>query len=113
MEPDAKGAPVSAAAPVEGAVELTVVSPVYGCAGCLEALYQRLIGAIEPITSSFELVFVDDRSPDGAWASLQALAEREPRVRAVRLSRNFGQHAAITAGLAQSRGRWTVVIDCD
>jgi len=52
-------------------------------------------------------------SPDGAWAALRNLANRDPRVRAFRLSRNFGETAAITAGLSCSRGRWTVVIDCD
>jgi polyisoprenyl-phosphate glycosyltransferase len=80
---------------------------------CLAALHERLIATLEPTVSSFELVFVDDRSPDGAWSFLQELAGRDDRVRAVRLSRNFGQHAAITAGLAEAKGEWTVVMDCD
>lgn len=58
------------------------------------------------VTDSYELVFVDDRSLDGGWAVLQELARADDRVRAFRLSRNFGQDAAITAGLAQARGRW-------
>jgi dolichol-phosphate mannosyltransferase len=62
---------------------------------------------------SFEIVFVDDRSPDSSWETLLQLADRDSRVRALRLSRNFGQHAAITAGLADSYGCWTVVMDCD
>jgi glycosyltransferase involved in cell wall biosynthesis len=94
-------------------VELSVVIPVYRCAECLQALYERLIAALEPTVDWFEIVFVDDRSPDNSWEILSALANRDLRVRAVRLSRNFGQHAAITAGLAESRGRWTVVMDCD
>src|SRR4029079_7699140 len=65
------------------------------------------------VTRSFELVFVDDASPDGAWDVLTELAARHPEVRAFGLSRNFGQDAAITAGLSKSRGDWTVVIDCD
>ena len=93
--------------------ELSVVVPVFGCRDCLEALHSRLRQSLEPLTSDFELIFVDDRSPDGAWEALSELAARDPSVRAVRLSRNFGQHAAITAGLAESRGRWTVVMDCD
>jgi glycosyltransferase involved in cell wall biosynthesis len=97
----------------EHAVEISVVVPVYGCRGCLEALHERLVTSLEPIARDFEIVLVDDRSPDGAWEAIEALAERDPRVRGFRLSRNFGQHAAITAGLAQSRGRWTVVMDCD
>jgi glycosyltransferase involved in cell wall biosynthesis len=94
-------------------VELSVVIPVYRCAECLQALYERLIAALEPTVDWFEIVFVDDRSPDNSWEILSALANRDLRLRAVRLSRNFGQHAAITAGLAESRGRWTVVMDCD
>jgi dolichol-phosphate mannosyltransferase len=68
---------------------------------------------LDATVASHELVFVDDRSPDGAWAVLADLAARDQRVHAVRLSRNFGQHAAITAGLAECRGTWVVVMDCD
>jgi dolichol-phosphate mannosyltransferase len=94
-------------------VELSVVIPVYGCADCIGALHARLSEAIKTLTSSYELVFVDDRSPDGAWSLISELALADPSVKALRLSRNFGQHAAITAGLANSDGRFTVVMDCD
>jgi polyisoprenyl-phosphate glycosyltransferase len=93
--------------------ELTVVIPVYGCAGCLDALHGRLCATLDTAVPDWEVVFVDDRSPDGGWAVLEALALRSPRVKALRLSRNFGQHAAITAGLAEASGRWVVVMDCD
>ena len=96
-----------------GVTELSVVVAVYGCRGALRVLHERLVASVSEVTSSFELIFVDDRSPDGSWAILTELADADPRVRGFRLSRNFGQHAAITAGLAQSRGRWVVVIDCD
>jgi dolichol-phosphate mannosyltransferase len=89
------------------------VVPVYGCADCLGALHARLIASLPEITEDYELVLIDDRSLDGGWEVLQQLARRDPRVRAYRLSRNFGQDAAITAGLAQCRGRWAVVMDCD
>jgi len=94
-------------------VELSVVVPVYGCAGCLAELHRRLGASLEEITDNYELVFVDDRGPDDAWSVLEALGQQDPRVRALRLARNFGQHAAITAGLAATRGRWVVVMDCD
>jgi dolichol-phosphate mannosyltransferase len=93
--------------------ELSVVIPVYGCVDSLPTLVARLCTSIQPLTSDFELVLVDDRSRDGAWDVLRGLAQDEPRLRAFRLSRNFGQHAAITAGLARGRGRWIVVMDCD
>jgi dolichol-phosphate mannosyltransferase len=94
-------------------IELSVVVPVYGCAPCLRALHERLADTLAGVTDRYEIVFVDDRSADGGWDVIVELAELDPRVRGVRLSRNFGQHAAITAGLARSRGRWTVVMDCD
>jgi dolichol-phosphate mannosyltransferase len=94
-------------------VELSVVIPVYRCADCLRALHRRLHDTLESLGCSYEIVFVDDRSPDGAWAALAELAASDPAVRALRLSRNFGQHAAITAGLADSNGRFTAVMDCD
>jgi dolichol-phosphate mannosyltransferase len=93
--------------------ELSIVVPVFGCEGCLRALHDRLAAALEDVTPDWELIFVDDRSPDAAWTMLVGLAAQDPRVRAFRLSRNFGQHAAITAGLAESSGRFVAVMDCD
>jgi glycosyltransferase involved in cell wall biosynthesis len=92
---------------------LSIVVPVYGCADCLGALHERLTRAVGQITDRYEFVFIDDRSLDGGWEVLQRLARQDEHVRAYRLSRNFGQDAAITAGLAQARGQWAVVMDCD
>jgi glycosyltransferase involved in cell wall biosynthesis len=94
-------------------VQVTVVVPVYRCNNCLRELHRRLTATLPGLTDSYELLFVDDRSPDRSWETLHELALTDPTVRAVRLSRNFGQQAAITAGLAESRGRWIVVMDCD
>lgn len=93
--------------------EISVVIPVYNCAGCLRALHDRLTASLLQITSDYEVVLVDDRSRDGAWEILAELAGSDPHLKVVRLSRNFGQHAAITAGLTRTRGAWTVVMDCD
>jgi polyisoprenyl-phosphate glycosyltransferase len=105
MAGDGSGAP---AAPT-----LSVVVPVYGCADCLRALHDRLTASVGSITERYELVLVDDRSRDEGWIVLQTLSREDPHVRAFRLSRNFGQDAAITAGLAQAKGEWAVVMDCD
>ena len=94
-------------------IELSVIVPVYGCRDCVDALCERLASVLPTCTSSYEIVLIDDCAPDDAWATLRALESRDPRVRPFRLSRNFGQHAAITAGLEQCRGRWAVVMDCD
>jgi dolichol-phosphate mannosyltransferase len=93
--------------------EISVVIPTYGCVDCLQALYRRLTRTLQGMTASYQIVFVDDCSPDHAWPVLEALCRGDARVSAYRLSRNFGQQAAITAGLAQSCGRWVVVMDCD
>jgi dolichol-phosphate mannosyltransferase len=94
-------------------VHLSVVIPVYRCDECLRVLYDRLTRSIAELTADYELVFIDDRSPDQGWSTLRELAALDERVKAIRLSRNFGQHRSITAGLAESTGRWVVVMDCD
>ena len=96
-----------------GDIWLSVVIPVYGCADCLGPLHARLVASLAQLPGEYEIVFVDDRSRDAGWTVLQTLAAADARVHAVRLSRNFGQHAAITAGLSEARGQWVVVMDCD
>jgi glycosyltransferase involved in cell wall biosynthesis len=93
--------------------ELSVVIPVYGCEGALRELHARVCRACEEVTDDFELVLIEDRGSDSSWELLAELARADDRVRAFRLSRNFGQHFAITAGLAECRGRRAIVMDCD
>ena len=94
-------------------IALSVVVPVYGCRDCVVTLYERLKAVLATAAPSHQIVFVDDRSPDGAWATLERIALEDPQVRAIRLTRNFGQHAAITAGLGHCDGHLAVVMDCD
>ena len=94
-------------------MELSVVVAVYGCAAYVEELHDRLQATLEDTVGSFEIIFVDDRSTDGVWPKLVALSEKSPNVTSVRLSRNFGQQLAISAGLAESNGESIVVMDCD
>lgn len=92
---------------------ISVVSPVYGCTGCLEALFDAIRDAFHGTDLAWELVLVDDRGPDDPWPLITELAKRDPRLRGVRLARNHGQHLAIWAGLEAARGNWVAVIDCD
>ncbi len=94
-------------------IEISVVVPVYGCPESLRELHQRTSAVLRAITPDYEIVLVDDCDKRGSWEIAVDIARGDPSVRAYRLSRNFGQHAAITAGLAQCRGRWAVVMDCD
>lgn len=91
----------------------SVVVPVYRCSGCLEDLCDRLVRVLEGIADRYEIILVDDRSPDDAWQNILALQTQHKSVRGVRLSRNFGQHIAITAGLSVARGDVAIVLDCD
>jgi glycosyltransferase involved in cell wall biosynthesis len=92
---------------------ISVVVPVYGCRDCLEHLYDRLTTTLSDLVPAYEIIFVDDRAQDESWPEIERLVELDLSVRGVRLSRNFGQHAAITAGLSHVRGEWVVVMDCD
>ncbi|MFM0029598.1 glycosyltransferase family 2 protein [Paraburkholderia madseniana] len=93
--------------------EISVVIPSYNCLGCLEELCVRLDRVLTDLVQSFEVVIVDDRSPDNSWPLINALSKRFSAVRGIRLSRNFGQHIAITAGIAAAKGKYIVVMDCD
>lgn len=93
--------------------DISVVTPVYGCRGCLVQLYSRLRKTLEQISPNFEIIMVDDASPDNGWAMIEEICAGDQRVKGIRLSRNFGQHRAITAGLDHAKGEWTVVMDCD
>ena len=76
-------------------------------------LVRRVAESVSTITDSFEIILVNDASPDNSWAEIVKECERDTRVKGLNLSRNFGQHYAITAGLSYAKGDWVVVMDCD
>lgn len=92
---------------------ISVVSPVYGCNNCINELYNRLKNSLEKISADYEIILVNDASPDDSWNAIIALCKTDKRVIGINLSRNFGQHYAITAGLDEARGEWIIVMDCD
>jgi undecaprenyl-phosphate 4-deoxy-4-formamido-L-arabinose transferase len=95
------------------APELSVVVTLYNELASLDELYRRTVATLEPLGRPFELIFVDDGSTDGTFAELERLHAGDPRVRAVRFKRNFGQHPAMHAGLARARGEIVVTMDGD
>jgi undecaprenyl-phosphate 4-deoxy-4-formamido-L-arabinose transferase len=95
------------------APDVSIVVTVFNEAGSLEELYRRAVAALEPGPRTFELIFVDDGSTDGTFAALERLHRGDPRVRAVRFKRNFGQHPAMHAGLSRARGDVVVTMDGD
>ena len=98
---------------IERTPHLSIISPVYGCVDVLPQLCNQLDEHLSNITKNYEIILVNDASPDGAWEAIQSLAKGDSRIKGVDLSRNFGQQAAITAGLSHSTGEWVVVMDCD
>jgi len=94
-------------------VEISVVIPAYRCEKFVEELHKRLVKTLEKICGSFEIIFVNDASPERDWEAIKKLSIADKRVKGINFSRNFGQHYAITAGLDNSSGNWIVVMDCD
>ncbi len=92
---------------------LTIVSPVYLSDTIVPEFVRRTCEAASRISERFELLLVEDGSPDASWAAIVDECARDPRVKGMQLSRNFGQQAAITAGLANARGEYVVVMDSD
>lgn len=92
---------------------ISVVSPVYQAALIVPRLVSELSSVLVGITNSFEIILVDDRSRDESWSSIRQECKKSSNVKGLRLSRNFGQHSAITAGLSLAKGDWIVVMDCD
>jgi glycosyltransferase involved in cell wall biosynthesis len=94
-------------------MQVSVIAPAYRCADCIPELYRRLSTVLTDLGVSYEILFIDDGSPENDWGMIREICDRDRRVRGVRLSRNFGQHFAITAGLDYCQGDWVVVMDCD
>jgi glycosyltransferase involved in cell wall biosynthesis len=92
---------------------LSVVVPVHGNAGTLHELHTRIVRTLEPGDLPYELIFVDDASPDDSASILADLAATAPRTRVVTMPRNVGQQWAVIEGLHASRGTWTAVMDAD
>jgi glycosyltransferase involved in cell wall biosynthesis len=93
--------------------EISVVIPVYKAEECLDELYRRLSLALSGISEDFEILLVEDCGGDRSWQMIVELSKRDPRVKGIQFSRNFGQHYGITAGLDHCDGEWVVVMDCD
>lgn len=94
-------------------MDLSVVSPVYRGEKMLSELVERIHKAISPLTDNYEIVLVNDCSPDNSWERISEICKVDKKVKGVNLSRNFGQPYAITAGLTYAKGNYIAVIDCD
>lgn len=94
-------------------IQISVVSPVYRGEKMVDELVSRIEQSVATITADYEIILVNDASPDNSWTEIKKVCLHNTRVKGINLSRNFGQHYAITAGLNYAGGKWVVVMDCD
>src|SRR6266446_8227627 len=97
----------------QGGMDISVVIPVYNEVEALPELYRALTDTLDRLSQSAEVIFADDGSKDGSAAALDALAESDPRVRVLHLSRNYGQTAALMAAIQHSTGDVIIPMDGD
>lgn len=94
-------------------IHISIVSPVYRAENIVSELVRQVRDAVQTITEDYEIILVNDASPDASWEKIEEECAADKRVKGINLSRNFGQHYAITAGLNYAKGEWVVVMDCD
>ncbi len=94
-------------------IYLSIISPVYYGEKLVDKLVSEIEKNVIPITDNYEIILVEDHSPDKSWEAIHTICSKNPNVKGIKLSRNFGQHYAITAGLEHARGEWIIVMDCD
>ena len=94
-------------------INLSVVIPVYRSQATLPELHRRLVMALETVVPAFEIILVEDCGGDDSWRVIEEIAGLDDRVRGLRLSRNFGQHAATICGFSHARGEWVATLDDD
>jgi glycosyltransferase involved in cell wall biosynthesis len=93
--------------------QLSVVIPVLNEEKLITELIERVTLNCKNVTEQFEIIFVDDGSTDKTWELIEDAGNKDKRVGGLKLSRNFGQHYAITAGLDNANGNWVVIMDGD
>lgn len=97
----------------ENSPYISVVIPEYYGEKMVHELVQRLVTSLKSITENYEIILVNDASPDNTWLMIQKECNDNLNVKGINLSRNFGQPYAISAGLTFAKGDWIVVMDCD
>lgn len=94
-------------------MKISVVIPIYGSKCFLNELNERILDALECLPLDYEVIYVVDDCPQGSWEHVSSIASKNTKIIGLNLSKNFGQHYAISAGLKYSSGDWVVVMDGD
>ena len=85
-------------------IKISVVTPVYKAESCLDTLFTQLTSVLARISPDYEIIMVNDRSPDASWDIIKKIASANPRAKGINLSKNFGQYQAIRAGVRHASG---------
>lgn len=98
---------------MNSSIELSIISPVYRAEKIVDELVRRIRETVIGMGVSYEIILVEDGSPDKSWEKIKENALKFPEVKGIRFSRNFGQHYAITAGIREAIGNYCIIMDCD
>ncbi len=93
--------------------EISIISPVYKAENLIDKLVERIRNNVSKLTDNYEIILVEDCSPDNSWNKILENCKRYDNVIGIKLSRNYGQQHAIQAGLDTSRGEFVITMDCD
>lgn len=94
-------------------MKLSIVTTLYKSSAYIDDFYHRVSAEAQKITNDYEIIFVDDGSPDDSLQKAIGLYQNDSRVKVIELSRNFGHHKAIMTGLSHAKGEYVFLIDCD
>ncbi|MBO9668565.1 MAG: glycosyltransferase family 2 protein, partial [Bdellovibrio sp.] len=94
-------------------MKISVIIPCYGAPNAIVELHDQLKTVLSTLTEQYEIILVNDNCPKGSWEKIIEVANKDSNVKGINLSRNFGQHAAISCGIEHVTGEWAVVMDCD
>ncbi|MBI2279506.1 MAG: glycosyltransferase family 2 protein [Bacteroidetes bacterium] len=94
-------------------IEISIVSPVYRAENLVDKLVERMVASVSQITDNYEIILVEDCGFDHSWKKIIDNCNKNPKVKGVKLSRNYGQQHAIQAGLDVSKGKYVITMDCD
>lgn len=94
-------------------MDISIIIPAYNEKESIRALYQKIIKAMEPLGKDFEIIFIDDGSMDGTYEEISSLCVSDPRVRGIKLRRNFGKSVALNVGFKEARGDIVFTMDAD
>lgn len=92
---------------------ISIISPVYHAEGIIDELVNCITKSLSDLTDSYEIILAEDGGSDNSWKKIEKNCKTNKNIKGIKLSRNFGQHYAITAGIEQSKGSYIIVMDCD